>query len=153
MRAYILYRNMEEQNQHYSAELESRGKSLVDYISSNCILAEHLDIVAEFLQNRYNFMEMLTHAKTLREAKPTYGQIDVGSLIAGFNENEVGVIGEYMRAVGDYVAGKGNFESVDELASKLIRLIPIPDTARIPKDSEFHKGEPGTTLADMREEV
>ena len=154
MRAYIVSRKM--RGQDYSAGLEAKRKILADYIRSNNTLAEHLAIVGKFLQNKYDFMEMLDHAKTLCiKIKPVQWQINVDSLVAEFNEKELMVVGEYLHAIYDYASGTGSFDSVDALASKLIRLIPIPNTIYAPPDSEFYKpkGIRGETLADAMEIV
>ncbi|MCK4670568.1 MAG: hypothetical protein KAT43_05175, partial [Nanoarchaeota archaeon] len=67
--------------------------------------------------------------------------------------NKFSVVREYITAIADYIEKRGSFETVNRLASKVIRLVPIPESAWIPKDSLFYKGDKGCTLADMREIV
>ena len=58
-----------------------------------------------------------------------------------------------MLALANYADGRVLFDSVDSLADELIKLKPIPASARLKPDSEFYKGESGRTLADMREQI
>jgi hypothetical protein len=140
-------------------DLESEKQSLLDYVRScsdkyGSGFAEQLRYVERFLrENVSSVRPMLDDAEELRIiSSSTDGQVNIERIVSGLSSAELPRVGEYMHAIEGYIEGKP-FDIVYEAFGGLSRLKPIPDTTRIPKDSLFHKGPPGRTLANMREEV
>lgn len=154
MSAYILNRKM-ELKEGYSANTEQERKSLIDYIRSQSLsVAEHLDYVMNYLHSKLPFVNLKSHAKNLPTLNDQRKNHNIRKLVYGLNETELPVVKDYFtKTIAAYLEGKQKFETVDKALDDIIDLKPIPDTARIPPDSEFFKGRPGRTLADMREEV
>ncbi|MCK4670567.1 MAG: hypothetical protein KAT43_05170 [Nanoarchaeota archaeon] len=134
-----------------SKAAENGRKFLVDYLRLHGeAMKEHLGYVVDFLHGNLPFMEMLNHAKGLPEFSGGLRRYpDHIAAIRRLTNPEILVIREYLIALEAYLS-KAPFDPVDALADKIIDLTPIPESAKIPKDSKFYKGEPGTTLADMR---
>ena len=151
MEAYISYREMEEKNQPY---MGIETKELADFVTSQGTgFVEHLDYVVGFSHRDSNYMAMLKHAESLKTSHAQDYEGNALDIAAKLDEKELPVVREYMEMLAQYAKGEADFHSVKVNARKLIKLIPIPDTARIPSNSYFFKGELGTRLADMREEV
>ena len=150
----IVYVRMEEQKSCNLPDLSTGRENLVHFISSQGAgFVKHLDYVVGFLHRDFDYKGMLEHAESLKTSQAQNYKGDAFDITAKLDEKELPVVREYMEMLAQYARGEADFHSVKVNARKLIRLIPIPDTARIPPDSYFFKGKPGTTLADMREEV
>ena len=139
---------------------QNEKKLLLDIVRDSERLQDHLGYVVDYLRNNILFLEMLHHAKALPEFDGSSQRYpDFRTSVESLEKfedragNKFSVVREYIAAVADYIEKRGSFETVDKLASKVIRLVPIPESAWIPKDSLFYKGDKGRTLADMREIV
>lgn len=154
METYILGMEKGEKDQ-FSLNIER--ENLADYVSSHGAgFVENLDYVVDFLhKNPGNYIVILRHAEGLRKGQPNEYMGNASDLISKLDEKELPVVREYMKMLARYINGEVDFHSVKVSARKLIRLIPIPDTARIPPDSVFHKpvGPHGETLIDALEIV
>lgn len=139
----------------YSEKLDSDRRFLIDYLSfRKSELQEHVGYVRAYLRTELPFLEMLEHAKQLHCANGNPRKYpDLVGVVKDFSRAEITVVKRYMLALANYADGRALFDSVDSLADELIKLKPIPASAKLEPDSEFYKGEPGRTLADMRKQV
>gem|GEM_PF-3975108 len=139
----------------YSGDTEADRQSLVDYARLHGkAMQEHLGYVVDFLHGDTRFKAVLKHAKDLphRNGHPCRYQ-DSEKLVARLSGAEATKVRKYLLTVGSYLTNGTKFESVDAAADALIDLKPIPESIYAPEDSLFYAGEPGKTLADMREQV
>ena len=136
---------------------QNEKKLLLDIVRDSEKLQDHLGYVVDYLCNNIPFLEMLHHAKALpgsNESPQRYPDFKNSvERLEKFEDraaNKFSVVREYVAAIAKYLEQRGAFETVDKLARKIIRLKPIPEGAKLTKDSEFYKGPKGRTLADMR---
>ncbi len=133
-----------------SKATEKGRKFLVDYLAPHEKLQAHLGYVVAYLNNEISFMHMLRHARGLPSSNSSSRECkDYEDLVGRLRDREVEAVKLYMISLGAYLTG-GPSDAVTTKARKLIRTKPMPESLKIPKDSIFYKGEPGTTLADMR---
>jgi len=125
--------------------IQGNTESLVDYISTCAAqygqgVLEQLEYLDRFLHtDTALFRKMTDHAQSLRErCTQTNGhQINIKNIVAKLTDEEHLLVNDYMHALSSYLTGS-QFEPVQDIATKLLNLKPIPDSAKIP-DTPFYR--------------
>jgi len=131
-----------------SDKLENERRYLVDFVNSLATkygkgVIENLNYVEIFLHEDESVPaddtvcgELLNHAKTLRHHASADVDYNPDTIIARLNEDELPIVKNYLRALEAYILGKSYFQTIFPAVSRLLKPIPVLESAKIP-DTEI----------------
>ena len=127
-----------------SDEVENERKYLIDFVNSLASkygtgVIENLNYAEKFMhENKSLCGELLNHAESLRYHASADSDYDTAIIVAKLKEKELPIIKNYLQALEAYIQGGSYATTVFSAATKLLKPLPVSDSAKIP-DTEYNR--------------